>query len=59
MKLEELRDRARIKLKNRQMIVKKWFDQHLAGDKYFQVGELVLKWDKMSEPNGKHTKFQH
>ena len=41
------------------MIVKKWFDHHLAGDKYFQVGELVLKWDKLSEPKGKHTEFQH
>eukprot|EP00253_Pinus_taeda_P023187 PITA_23187 len=59
MKLEELRDKARIKLKNHQMIVKIWFDHHLAGDKYFQVGELVLSWDKLSEPKGKHTKFQH
>ena len=40
------------------MIVKRWFDRHLAGDKYYQVGELVLKWDKLSEPKGKHTKFQ-
>jgi len=59
MKLEELRDRARIKFKNHQMIAKKWFDHHLVGDKYFQVGELVLKWDKLSDPKGKHTKFQH
>eukprot|EP00253_Pinus_taeda_P031745 PITA_31745 len=59
MKLEELRDRARIKFKSHQMIVKKWFDHHLAGDKDFQVGELVLKSDKLSEPKGKHTKFQH
>ena len=41
------------------MIVKIWFDHHLARDKDFQVGELVLKWDKPSEPKGKHTKFQH
>eukprot|EP00253_Pinus_taeda_P020575 PITA_20575 len=59
MRLEELRDRARIKFKDHQMIVKKWFDHHLVGDKDFQVGELVLKWDKLSEPKGKHTKFQH
>ena len=43
MKLEELRDRAKIKFKNHQMIVKIWFDHHLVGDKDFQVGELVLK----------------
>lgn len=59
MELEELRDRARIKFKNHQMIVKKWFDHHLAGDNDFQVGDLVLKWDKLSEPKGKHTKFKH
>eukprot|EP00253_Pinus_taeda_P003519 PITA_03519 len=59
MRLDELRDRTRIKFKNHQMIVKRWFDHHLAGDKDFQIGELVLKWDKLSEPKGKHTKFQH
>ena len=59
MRLDELRDRARIKFKNHQMIVKKWFDHHLARDKKFQVGDPVLKWDKLSEPKGKHRKFQH
>ena len=41
------------------MIVKIWFDHHLAGDKDFEIRELVLKWDKLNEPKGKHTKFQH
>jgi len=41
------------------MIVKRWFNHHLAGDKDYQIRELVLKWDKMSEPKGKHKKFQH
>ena len=59
MRLEELRDKARNKFRNRQMIMKIWFDHHLAGDKDFQIGELVLKWDKLSETKGKHTKFQH
>ena len=26
--------------------------------KVFQVGDLVLKWDKAREEKGKHTKFQ-
>ena len=26
--------------------------------KYFQIGDLVLKWDKAHEEKGKHTKFQ-
>jgi len=41
------------------MIVKRCFDHHLAGNKDFQIGELVLKWDKLSESIGKHMKFQH
>ena len=54
-----MRDKARKNFRNHQMIVKRWFDRHLAGDKGYQVGELVLKWDKLNEPKGKHTKFQH
>ena len=41
------------------MIVKSWFDRHLAGDKYYQVGDRVLKWDKLNELKGKRMKFQH
>eukprot|EP00253_Pinus_taeda_P023867 PITA_23867 len=59
VRLEELRDKARNKFRNHQMIVKRWFDRHLAGDKYYQIEELVLKWDKLNEPKGKHMKFQH
>eukprot|EP00253_Pinus_taeda_P014336 PITA_14336 len=59
MRLEEFRDKARNKFRNHQMIVKRWFDHHLARDKYYQVGELLLKWDKLNEPKGKHMKFQH
>ena len=59
MRSKELRDKARNKFRNHQMIMKRWFDRHLAGDKDYQIGELVLKWDKLNEPKGKHTKFQH
>jgi len=59
VRLEELRDKAKNKFRNHQMIMKRWFDHHLAGNKDYQVGELVLKWDKLSEPKGKHMKFQH
>eukprot|EP00253_Pinus_taeda_P017642 PITA_17642 len=59
VRLEQLRDKAINKFRNHQMIVKRWFDRHLVGDKDYQVGELVLKWDKLSEPKGKHMKFQH
>ena len=33
-------------------------DKHVVGDKQFQVGDLVLKWDQASEGKGKHSKFQ-
>eukprot|EP00253_Pinus_taeda_P019632 PITA_19632 len=59
VRLEELRDKARNKFRNNQMIVKRWFDRHLSKDKDYQVEELVLKWNKLNEPKGKHTKFQH
>jgi hypothetical protein len=38
--------------------VKRWFDKHKAKEKNFEVGDLVLKWDKVNEPKGKHSKFQ-
>eukprot|EP00253_Pinus_taeda_P003980 PITA_03980 len=59
VRLEELRGKAKNKFRNHQMIVKRWFDRHLAGYKDYQIGDLVLKWDKLSEPKGKHMKFQH
>eukprot|EP00253_Pinus_taeda_P009664 PITA_09664 len=59
VRLEELRDKAINKFRNHQMILKRWFDRHLTGDKDYQVGELVLKWNKLNEPKGKHMKFQH
>jgi hypothetical protein len=39
--------------------VKCWFDKGLVSNKYFQVGDLFVKWEKGNEPKGKHTKFQH
>ena len=40
-------------------MIKKWFDKHKAGNKKFEVGDLVLKWDKIKESKGKHSKFQN
>jgi len=33
------------------------FDKKSVGKKSFDVGDLVLKWDKPHEEKGKHTKF--
>jgi hypothetical protein len=56
--LEEERERDRNKFTAHQQLVKRWFEKHKSGDKNFNVGDLVLKWDKVSEPKGKHSKFQ-
>jgi hypothetical protein len=59
LKLEEVRAQAKRKLDQHQLIVKKWFDSNSASDRNFEVGDLVLKWDKPHEGKGEHTKFQN
>ena len=38
--------------------MKSWFDQSLSSNRELQVGDLVLKWDKVHEDKVDHTKFQ-
>ena len=57
--LEEEREKEKYKFVARQQIVKIWFDKHKAKEKIFEVGDLVLKWDRENEPKGKHSKFQN
>jgi hypothetical protein len=38
--------------------VKSWFDKHKAKEMNFEVGDLVMKWEKENEPKGKNSKFQ-
>jgi hypothetical protein len=59
LKLEEVRNQAKRKLDQHKLIVKNWFDSNSASDKNFEVGDLVLKWDKPHEGKGEHTKFQN
>lgn len=58
IKLKEERIKAKEKFHTHQQRIKRWFDKHVVGDKQFQIGDLVLKWDKASEAKGKHSKFQ-
>eukprot|EP00253_Pinus_taeda_P009215 PITA_09215 len=58
LKLEEEREKAKIIHAKHQQIIKTSFDSISFGSKQFQVGDLVLKWDKAHEDKGKHTKFQ-
>ena len=58
MKSQESRSKAKERFKHQQEVVKRWFDKHKAGNKEFEVGDLVLKWDHPHDEKGKHTKFQ-
>ena len=57
-KLKE-KNKAKEKFHIDQQRIKRWFDKHVVGDKQFQVGYLVLKWDKAREATGKHSKIQN
>ena len=58
LKLKEERNKYKEKFHVHQQRIKRWFDKHVASDKHFQVGDLILKWDKVSEARGKHSKFK-
>ena len=58
LKLEEEREKAKVTHTHNQQIVKASFDSTSVTPKKFQIGDLVLKWDKAHEEKGKHTKFQ-
>jgi hypothetical protein len=57
--LDEEREKAKAKFIAHQQKIKIWFDKHKAREKSFEVGDLVLKWDKANESKGKHSKFQN
>eukprot|EP00253_Pinus_taeda_P027427 PITA_27427 len=57
-KLEEQREQAKITHAHHQALLKASFDSNMISRKDFQMGDLVLKWDKAHEEKGKHTKFQ-
>jgi hypothetical protein len=59
LKLEEVRTQEKQKLDQHQQIVKSWFDTSSSSERNFDVGDLVLKWDKAHEGKGEHTKFQN
>jgi hypothetical protein len=57
--LDEERENVKVKFITHQQVVKIWFDKHKAKEFFFEVGDLVLKWDKENDPKGKHSKFQN
>ena len=58
LQLEEERHATQKHFKKHQQIVKSCFDKKFVGEKDFNIGDMVLKWDKMNETKGKHSKFQ-
>ena len=58
LKLEEERQKTREKFTIHQSRIKRWFDKKSIGGKFFEVRDLVLKWDKAHEEKGKHSRFQ-
>ena len=58
LKLEEEREKAKIRHAHHQQLVKASFDANFVSSKSFQLEDLVLKWDKSHEEKGNHTKFQ-
>ena len=58
IKLEEQREQAKRTHAHHQVLIKSSFDSNKMTRIFFQMGDLVLKWDKAHEEKGKHTKFQ-
>eukprot|EP00253_Pinus_taeda_P034113 PITA_34113 len=58
VRLEEERLKTKEKFSTHQTQIKRWFDKKSAGTCEFNVGDLVLKWNRAQEDSGKHTKFQ-
>jgi hypothetical protein len=56
--LEEEREKEKSKFISHQKIVKRWFDNHKAKENDFEVGDLVLKWDKENEPKENFRSFR-
>jgi len=58
LKLEEEIENSKKKLVQQHELIKIWFDKTFVGNKNFEEGDLVHKWDKSNEMKGKNTKFQ-
>lgn len=58
LKLEEERLKAKEQFFVHQNHIKCWFDRKSAGEKSFDVGDVVLRWDKPHKEKAKHIKFQ-
>lgn len=58
LKLDKERKKENQSYPKHYKALKYWFNSNSFGSKYFQFGDLVLKWDKADEEKRKHTEFQ-
>eukprot|EP00253_Pinus_taeda_P025871 PITA_25871 len=58
VRFEDGRLKTKDKISIHQAWINKWFDKKYAGSYEFNLGDMVLKWDRAHEDKGKHTKFQ-
>jgi hypothetical protein len=54
--LEKEREKSKSKFISHQQIIKIWFEKHKSKEKNFEVGDLVLKWDRANDPKGQTFK---
>ena len=59
LKFEESKQNSKERFNQHRDIVKRWFDKRKSRKGNFEIGDLVLKWDKPHDEKRKHTKFQH
>ena len=57
-KLEEQREQAKKTYAHHQALIKSSLDSSIMTINFFQMGDIVLKWDKAHEEKDKHMKFQ-
>ena len=57
LNLEESRLKAKERFKHQQDIVKKWFNKRKFGNRRYEVGYLVLKWDHPHDEKGSILNF--
>ena len=56
VEVQQIKEQVMDKAYHHQQKIKKTFDKR-SGNKYFDMGDLVLKWDAPRQEKGKHSKF--
>jgi len=57
IEVQQAREQTVDKIQDHQQKIKQVFDRK-AKKEWFQIGDLVLKWDAPKQDKGKHSKFE-